>query len=83
MQQNYEGGLPTFFMNDSDTPWKEETAMLSISIDQEAQAVPGKGNPWVLKAENVPVSLLSNEKIDQTQLLDIILIIPFSGILSW
>ncbi len=47
-------------------------------------AVPRKGNPWVLQAADIPASLLTTgNTIDQGKLLDIILVIPFSGTLSW
>ncbi|GAA4312557.1 LamG-like jellyroll fold domain-containing protein [Compostibacter hankyongensis] len=83
IQQGYGGGLPSFFMNDSDTARNEKTGMLPISESSEAQPVPGKGDPWIVKAKDVPDDLLIEGKIDQTKLLDIILIIPFSGTLSW
>ena len=80
-QQGYVEGPPSFLMNDSSTVWKD--GMLPISDENKAEEVPGKGNPWTLKAKDVPAGLLSNGKIDQTKLLDIILIIPFSGTLNW
>ncbi|UAY55448.1 Tc toxin subunit A-related protein [Arachidicoccus terrestris] len=83
LQDGYEGGLPSFFMNNSATAWVEKTGMLPVSDSDEAQEVPGKGNPWILKAQNVPDDLLKEGKIDPTKLLDILLIIPFSGTLNW
>lgn len=78
-----ETTMPAFYMNDATTAWTNEDNMLPISSSGQQSTVPGKGNPWVLKAENVPADLLNNGKIDQTKLQDIILIIPFSGTLSW
>jgi len=85
MQQGYTGDLPTFKMNNATKNWTAEDGMLPISDDNHLapQPVPGKGNPWTLCAEGVPETLLTNGKIDQTKLLDIILLIPFSGKLSW
>ncbi|HWV72514.1 MAG TPA: LamG-like jellyroll fold domain-containing protein [Pseudosphingobacterium sp.] len=85
MQQGYSGDLPTFKMNNAIKSWTADDGMLPISDDDNLapQSVPGKGNPWTLYAEGVPETLLTNGKIDQTKLLDIILLIPFSGKLSW
>lgn len=85
MQQGYAGDLPTFTMNNAIKSWTPEDGMLPIADDDNLapQSVPGKGNPWTLYAEGVPETLLTNGKIDQMKLLDIILLIPFSGKLSW
>jgi hypothetical protein len=83
MPEDYTGGLPDFTMNDSTTLWSAKTGMLPVSEDSGAQSVPGKGNPWILKTMDIPSDLLINDKLDQTKLLDIILVIPFSGQLSW
>jgi len=72
-------------MNGCSTAWSDDTGMLPVSESAEAQPVPGKGNPWILTANfsSAGSGLLSNGKIDQTKLLDIILVVPFSGTLSW
>ncbi|MFC6102136.1 Tc toxin subunit A-related protein [Olivibacter domesticus] len=85
MQQGYTGDLPTFKLNNAIKSWTADDGMLPISGDDPLvpQLVPGKGNPWTLYAEGVSETLLINGKIDQTKLLDIILLIPFNGKLSW
>lgn len=57
--------------------------LLQINNTGAQTAVPGKGNPWTLNATAVPTSILTDGKIDQTKLLDIILVMPFSGTLTW
>lgn len=88
MQKGYAGALPAFTMNDSDTSWVEGEGISLIATDDplvplDAQPVPGKDNPWTLHAKDVPEALLADGKIDQTKLLDIILLVPFSGRLNW
>lgn len=45
--------------------------------------LPGKGNPWTLHVTTAPADIITDGKIDQTKLLDIILVMPFNGTLSW
>lgn len=62
--------------------WSAETGQVLISSDETPVSVPGKNNPWTIFA-NVPTELLIDGKIDPDKLQDIILIVPFEGILNW
>jgi hypothetical protein len=72
-------------MNDYLPPetWPQDNNLLYINSTKKQTAVPGKGNPWTLNATSVPSDILTDGKIDQTKLLDIILVMPFSGTLTW
>jgi len=83
LKQGYSGDLPSFSMNGAGE-WSVETGLLPVSEDAAPQPVPGKGNPWTLTATFSSGSgLLTNGKINQTILLDIILVVPFNGTLNW
>lgn len=76
-------GMHLSMNGESAVPWPLPDHLLYINSTKKPVTVPGKGNPWVLAATTVPATILSGGKIDQTKLLDIILVMPFSGTLTW
>lgn len=83
LREDSRASLPVFCMNNEAADWSSASGLMPVTDSGQDVPVPGKGNPWILTARNVPEALLSDGKIDQEKLLDIVLLIPFNGRLSW
>lgn len=77
-------GNTLFTLNNSAVNWVPETQLLPVSDPAAPQQVPAAGLSWTLHAASVDASLLLNPAtIDSSKLLDLVLVLPFSGSVSW
>lgn len=76
-------GSTQFTLNDSGAPWNTETKTMEVAANNSSQPVPPAGLTWTLHAAAVDPSLQSNGVIDGTKLIDLILVLPFSGTVNW
>ncbi|KAA2238585.1 hypothetical protein F0L74_20390 [Chitinophaga agrisoli] len=77
-------GLTLQLNSGEETVWPLPDYLIRNGTATGPVTVPGKGAPWVLQAADIPASLLTTGNlIDPAKLLDIILVVPFSGTLSW
>lgn len=78
------GGMGLQLNNGETAYWPLADNLIAIDAPGVQVPVPGKENPWTLQLYDIPAGLLTTEHtINQTMLQDILLVIPFSGTLSW
>lgn len=77
--------LPQINLNNSTNPWSSTDKQVNIGTATAPVSLPVSGTSWTITAQDFPENglLTENGKIDPTKLLDIVLIVPFSGDLDW
>lgn len=76
-------GDTSFVLNDSLDPWIPETQTMPIGNTDVSQPVPPAGLNWTLHASGIDNSLLNNGVIDGNKLIDLVIVLPFSGTVNW